>query len=1489
MSDASALTLPKPPPLTLGKFDQDDFPDWMHTAQRFFVQYKLWDIITGETPNPAGDVEPSVTSGKIDLGERVGPTPQMRFLRGEPDPQRPHEVAVYKWNERHSLAYNYLLDSVKPDRSAYSRIVGCKTAADAWKKLVMQYGARSDAKLSLLEERLHYLKKTPETMMNKHIDDFSNLIEQIQFHLPLDRRWDDETVNRRFIRTLDQKEWLPWIRALGPNLKRMTPVELYADILLDDEVMHGKPAAAETKEASLAARIGGKGGQGGNGSKRGRRSRNKGKRQHRAQPAQSYDGYVYDGRRPSDEYVKLQKQRKGADYRECQFCSWPGHYANDCRKLQALKAKDGSKQQATSQKSNDGFAPASSSSGKFLTWEASITELVASATEMCGEHVWGLDSHANVHLSPYRHRFINYRELDRPEQVAGWHGAPDTVVGVGSVDMVGKNGRRYRLPQVYYAPTARKQLLSEGQLLMYDDLIRTYDRNSYKVDNFGLESSDGEFQMDGKIIDLLFYVFEARTSHQAYAVTRSATRNQREALGDDDGDVGGENFLDGKSIMEGGSQEPIRSEDLSHLTSIQPIRGPEFSHLTAKSPQPPQPPQPPPSPIESPTPQPQNNGEIDPSIDDATLWHNRLGHRAISTLQKARIVPKSAQIRPCKACVEGKQTKLPYRRYEHNAKHTLWRVHSDMSGMSIPSIKTNYRYFVTFIDDFSRYAWVYFTDRKDAKSIREVFEPWKADAENKSNNKVSFLQTDEGGEYENVMRQLLDQTGITHLASPPYSHESNGLAERLNRTLKDAARTMMIHANLPDSFWAKAMVQACEIYNMLPHDGIGGKTPYEVFWEMPVPSLNRYKVFGCIIEPHIPKEVRPPESMWDKRAYRAVYVGTDSRSGYEFWDLRNRRFDHAHNCTFFEDEFPTSEDFPQAEQYQRRRRGEKRIPPKPTVIAEPERPKSPAQPMLDTIVVERGPPPSPPPPHESNAAQSKMPVNDRPSLEEALSSPEAPKWRAAMLEELRSIDENKVWQLHLPPPNGRALGSKWVLTVKRDAQGNIERYKARLVVQGFGQQFGFDYDETYSPVIRIDNVRVIFAIGAHFRHYGVDIWHIDFRNAFQNGEADFPIFIRQPPGFTNPQYPNHVLLLLKSLYGLKQASRIWFMILCQLILDLGFTACQTDQCTFYSNDRRLLIAVYVDDLLMVGKPEDNQRCVNELSKRFKLRNHGPVKSFLGLNVTYDNGGIQLNQIGYIHRKAQEFGLTNAKPYDNPLDPSLPLVHATPDDKLVDPTSYQELTGSLNHLAITSRPDIAFAVSKLCQFNSKPTFTHLKAARRVLRYAIHTRDYSLKYCGDGSSVLQLLGFADADYGSNLIDRKSTTGYIFILCCGPISWQSRKQPTVAMSTMEAEYMALSDAIRELLSRMYYITELGISTIQPTVMYSDNQAAIALSDGEGDYRRAKHIDIRYHFIRDHLQRGTVEINYIPSEKQPADILTKALPTSKHNACITALHLGQ
>jgi hypothetical protein len=311
---------------------------------------------------------------------------------------------------------------------------------------------------------LYQLKKA-DTPMSKHIDVYSGNIAEIQFHLPHGKRWNDESINRRFVRTLPMTEWLPWVRATGTRIATMTPAQLYAEILIDDEVLHG---VAPAKEASLAARIGGGGGNSGGSGKRNKRRGGGGGNKGRNNRFQPYDGYTYKGPPPDSASVKSMKEKWGSDYRECRFCTWPGHTVNDCRKLKEVKSKGSPKRtQTTGQKSsgnsNRENTTSSSSSGKFIGWEASVTELGASATTaMNGEHVWGLDSHANVHLTPYRHRFVTYRQFDKPEQVTGWQGTVDTAFGVGSIDLVSQNGK-YRLHNVYYAPIARKQLLSAGK------------------------------------------------------------------------------------------------------------------------------------------------------------------------------------------------------------------------------------------------------------------------------------------------------------------------------------------------------------------------------------------------------------------------------------------------------------------------------------------------------------------------------------------------------------------------------------------------------------------------------------------------------------------------------------------------------------------------------------------------------------------------------------------------------------------------------------------------------------------------------------------------------------------------------------------------------------------------------------------------------------------------------------------------------------------
>ena len=259
---------------------------------------------------------------------------------------------------------------------------------------------------------------------------------------------------------------------------------------------------------------------------------------------------------------------------------------------------------------------------------------------------------------------------------------------------------------------------------------------------------------------------------------------------------------------------------------------------------------------------------------------------------------------------------------------------------------------------------------------------------------------------------------------------------------------------------------------------------------------------------------------------------------------------------------------------------------------------------------------------------------------------------------------------------------------------------------------------------------------------------------------------------------------------------------------------------------------------------------------------------------------------------EQFQRTNCKPAKTPLEPSLPLRKAMPMDKRTDPTSYQELTGSLNHAAVFSRPDIAFAVSKLSQFNSDPTETHMKAARHVLRYLKGTIDYSITYGSmDVTEIAvhnaNIVGYADADWGGDKDDRKSTTGYVFAINGGPVSWTSHKQLSNAVSTMEAEYMALSDASREAIARSHLSADLSMQASSTSLLLSDSQNALSLTGPASNYQRQKHIDIRYHFIRDVIQKDQVNVDFIPTAEQPADILTKALGPQLHQRCVDRLGL--
>jgi hypothetical protein len=601
------------------------------------------------------------------------------------------------------------------------------------------------------------------------------------------------------------------------------------------------------------------------------------------------------------------------------------------------------------------------------------------------------------------------------------------------------------------------------------------------------------------------------------------------------------------------------------------------------------------------------------------------------------------------------------------------------------------------------------------------------------------------------------------------------------------------------------------------------------------------------------------------------------------WDFTRQQFATSRDLIFLETVYPTADNFKasiiidldESKLQQLPRISIESINPAPK---EPETSTPEARPIYDTIVVEK-----PPPPeiysavHESN---SNTYSNDPLSYEDAVSRQDARQWLLAMKSELDSIQSNKTWELCYLPPGRKVIGSKWVFKTKRDGNNNFERYKARICAKGYSQVAGLDFEETFTPVVRIESVRALLAIAAFFNLY---ILHVDCKTAFLNGNSDLELYIQQPEGFINPKYPQKVLQLNKSLYGLKQAPRIWYLLLCSQIFNLGFQSCGSDSSIYYSPTQRIILAVYVNDILIFGKLKTACDSIYQaLSKQFRMEYLGPPKTFLGLNIVRTATTISINQSGYIDRMLTRFKMSTCSPIHTPLNASLPLQKAQDSDKGADQTNYQELIGSLNHLAVYSRPDISFAVSKLSQFNSDPTTTHFRAAQHILRYLQATKDISITY--GTSKDLTANRFADADWGSDRDDRKSVTGYVFMINNGPVSWTSHKQSTVATSTMEAEYMALSDASREVIARQQLFTDLNISIPIPRV-YSDNQAALAIAQNPVHHQHSKHIDIRYHFIRHAVQNDQLIIDYVPTAAQTADLLTKALGPQAHARCIQGL----
>ena len=986
---------------------------------------------------------------------------------------------------------------------------------------------------------------------------------------------------------------------------------------------------------------------------------------------------------------------------------------------------------------------------------------------------------------------------------------------------------------------------------------------------------------------------------------------------------------------------------------------------------------------------------------DYELMHKRLGHPSKDVMAqfpkqsngtKGFDMPKEIPV--CPGCAQGKMPMSPHTPSETRASAPFERIHSDLKSFPVLSYH-KYKYFVSFIDDYTSHAWIILLRQKSAAII--ALKQFMAMIKTQYNADIKEWMSDAGGEYKSdAFLKTLKDVGIKILQSVPHTPQQNGRAERFMRTIMDKAEAMRHDACIPQSWWEFSVLHALHIYNRTPLRRHKWRTPFTVLNDR-IPDLSHLQVFGCGAYVHIPKETRT--NALSPKSELMVYLGRpEGIKGNTFMRLSNNTLFTADTALFDETIFPMCDKKTRIRGVTRLNEPRAQHPPEiaeedttPGDLDEPETlPPTPKQkgaaPESDGtssdstgVTPESGPTaplqaPEPVPTRRSeprrserlkkiptrpgnvygerrhpteiekdvqrnrnwkqmtenmpgsfgddstsgqqpatsqtdlpvSSSETPLPAASEDEIEELLrlqreggvkyldlllakavpaidsESPDTAnirewtfkdirrmpsasqkEWKQACREELESLRRRKVFELVDPPAGRRVIKNRWVFDLKSDG-----RKKARLVAKGFSQVEGIDYDDIFSPVVRFETVRMMIALAA------LKNWHItglDVKTAFLYGELDEELYMEQPEGFKLNGQEHKVMRLKRAIYGLKQAALAWWKALDKSMAALGLTRLLSDSGLFVNKDKTIVAIVYVDDVLFLGADKPKLLRVKEqFMKAWECRDLGDAQEFLRMRIQRKGGKIYLDQTAYLQKVLQRFNVQNMKAVPTPLPEGYQPSPSTSDANPALRSKFQQVIGSLLYIMLGTRPDIAFAVTKLSQHAANPTEDHLSRAIYICRYLLGTADYAMVY--DGPSNGGLMAYADSDWASDPNTRKSTTGYMVKLAGAIFSWNSRAQKTVALSSTEAEYMSLSDTSKQLIWVKSLMSELGIN-LTPIPLFGDNQGSIFLSSNPVQEKRIKHIDLRYHFIRDVITSKQVELFFIEGANNPADLFTKNL----------------
>ena len=510
------------------------------------------------------------------------------------------------------------------------------------------------------------------------------------------------------------------------------------------------------------------------------------------------------------------------------------------------------------------------------------------------------------------------------------------------------------------------------------------------------------------------------------------------------------------------------------------------------------------------------------------------------------------------------------------------------------------------------------------------------------------------------------------------------------------------------------------------------------------------------------------------------------------------------------------------------------------------------------------------------------PLYEPKSLKEAKRSDEWNQWDTAVKEELDQLVKTGTWKLVDKPEGAIPIKNKWVFLKKTNKDGEIIRYKARLVAKGCSQRPGHDYQETFSPVVRMETIRAILSL---VPIKGLKIQQMDVKGAYLNGTLKEKIYMEQPEGYDDGS--GRVCLLVKTLLGLKQSGHEWNKELDTKLREFGFQPLRSDPCAYVrrKGEHLEIITVWVDDLLLFATSNDlMEKLKKEIQSKWTVTDMGEPAKIIGIEITKNDDSILISQEKYIDSILKREGMDEANPVSMPMDPNDQIKPNPDGNEGSRSNSYAKLLGELQFLTNATRPDIAYAVNKLSAYTANPSLQHIGAAKRILRYLKGTKNLAIQYSAkrNNSEIPQenpnlFYGYADAAY-ANTDDYKSTSGYVFLVGGGAITWRSKKQTMISLSSTEAEYIALSEAGREACWLRNLYEELGYSQDLPNLIKGDNDGSIAMARNPQFHKRSKHIATRWHWVRDLVQNNKITIKSCRDPEQTADVLTKPLARQKH-----------